>query len=65
MLPETRTYVGQTGTTAFDGYKGLRRDQRYTGTVLDDGRVRVAAVGALPGSGVHVSAAEWERWFTA
>lgn len=58
MLPETRTYVDQTDTTAFDGFTGLRRGLRYTGTVLDDGRVRVAAVGALPGAGVHVSAAE-------
>jgi len=31
---ETKTYIGESGTTAFDGYKGLRMRQRYTGSRL-------------------------------
>ena len=30
-MTETRTYDGETGTYAFDGYHGLRIRQRYTG----------------------------------
>lgn len=64
MTTETRTYVGLTGGPGgFDGYAGLRIDQRYTGTLEEGGTVRVAAVGALPGSGVTLTLEEWERWF--
>jgi len=31
VMTETRTYDGETGTYAFDGYHGLRIRQRYTG----------------------------------
>ena len=60
MTTDTRTYQGETGTTAFDGYMGLRRGQRYTGVGQGDGTVRVSAVGAR---GVSVTAVEWEQWF--
>jgi hypothetical protein len=60
---ETRTYVGQTGTHAFDGYAGLRIGQRYTGVPQEDGSVLVSGVGVLTGRGVQVSADEWRLWF--
>ncbi len=63
-MTETRTYVGETGTQAFDGYAGLRIGQRYTGTDESDGTVRVSAVGAAVGSGVTLKKEEWDRWFT-
>jgi hypothetical protein len=50
-MTETRTYVGQSGTQAFDGFMGLRIDTRYTGVVQDDGTVLVAVVGAPMGAG--------------
>jgi hypothetical protein len=50
MTTETRTYVGQSGTHAFDGFMGLRIDTRYTGVVQDDGTVLVAVVGAPVGT---------------
>jgi hypothetical protein len=62
-MTETRTYVGETGTQAFDGFKGLRLDTRYTGVVQDDGTVLVALVGAPMGAGVTVSSEEWAKWF--
>ncbi|RZK30197.1 MAG: hypothetical protein EOO63_07350 [Hymenobacter sp.] len=58
MLAETCIYVGQTGTQALDGFKGLRIGQRYTGVGQDDGTVLVAAVGAALGAGVTVSEKE-------
>ncbi|MFD1872932.1 hypothetical protein [Hymenobacter bucti] len=54
-MTETRIYVGETGTTAFDGFKGLRIGQRYTGVGQEDGWVLVAVVGAPLGAGVTVS----------
>jgi hypothetical protein len=60
---ETRTYTGLTGTQAFDGFKGLRIKQRYTGVPQEDGTVLVALVGAMVGSGVTVSSEEWEKCF--
>jgi hypothetical protein len=64
-MPEVKTYVGETATTAFDGYAGLRIGRRYTGTEQEDGKVLIAAVGAMPGSGVKLEAAQWQRWFKA
>jgi hypothetical protein len=55
MTTETRTYVGETGTQDFDGFKGLRIDTRYTGVVQDDGTVLVAVVGEPMGAGATVS----------
>lgn len=63
FITETRTYVGQTGTTAFDGFMGLRIGQRYTGVAQEDGSVLVSGVGTPAGSGVTVSAEEWRLWF--
>jgi hypothetical protein len=51
---ETRTYVGQTGTAAFDGFIDLRLGQRYTGVAQEDGWVLMSALGAQVGSGVTV-----------
>jgi hypothetical protein len=65
MTTETRTYVGETGgpNQAFDGFKGLRIDKRYTGVPQEDGTVLVALVGTMVGSGVPVSSEEWAKWF--
>jgi hypothetical protein len=63
MTTETRTYTGLTGTQAFDGFKGLRIDTRYTGVSQEDGSVLVAVVGAAVGTGVKVSSEEWGKWF--
>lgn len=60
---ETKTYTGQTGTSAFDGYKGLRIGQRYVGTPQEDGDIWVSAVGAPIGSAVVVTAEQWRLWF--
>ena len=43
---ETRTYQGQAGTHAFNGFRSLRIGQRYTGVGQDDGRVPVALCSA-------------------
>lgn len=60
---ETKTFVGFTGeTNAFDGYKGLRIGQRYTGIAQEE-NLLVAPVGAPAGSGVLVSTLEWMKWF--
>jgi hypothetical protein len=64
MTTETRTYLGETGTQAFDGFKGLRLDIRYIGVVQDDGTVLVAVVGAPMGMGVMVRSEEYAKWFT-
>jgi hypothetical protein len=53
MTTETRTYVGQTGTQAFDGFMGLRIDTRYMGAVQKDG--------VVVGAGVAVSSKKWFR----
>lgn len=63
MENEPRTYVGQTGTQAFDGYAGLRTDGRYIGVLQDNGAVLVSAVGAPVGSGVQLSREQWDKWF--
>ena len=60
---ETRTYIGLTGTHVFDGFKGLRLGQRYTGVGQEDDSVLVSAVGAPVGTGVVVSREEWGQWF--
>lgn len=63
MSTETRTYLGETGTQAFDGFMGLRIGQRYAGVVQEDGTVLVAVVGAAMGVGVTVSSEQWGKWF--
>jgi hypothetical protein len=63
MESSTKTYVGFTGeTNAFDGYKGLRIGQRYTG-IAQEQEILVSAVGAPAGTGVLVSTLEWMKWF--
>lgn len=60
---ETRTYVGQTGTTAFDGFMGLRMGQRYTGVEQQDGRVLVLSMATPMSGGVMVTGEQWAKWF--
>lgn len=59
MTTETKTYVGETGSQAYDGYAGLIIGTRYTGTE-QEGRVAIT----LPsGRATSVSAEQWKRWF--
>jgi hypothetical protein len=60
---ETRTYTGETVTHAFDGFKDLRLYKRYTGVPQEDGTFLVALVGAPVGTGVQVTAEQWDKWF--
>jgi hypothetical protein len=60
---ETRAYTCITGTQTFNGFKGLRVDQRYIGVPQKDGQVLVVAVGAQVGTGVRLNSEEWEKWF--
>jgi hypothetical protein len=74
-MTENRTYVGETGTQAFDGYAGLRIEKLYTGTISNDGTVLVSAVPpaeagsrAAPvtaSSPVTLKLEEWQKWFRA
>jgi hypothetical protein len=59
---ETKTYIGETATQAFDGFKGLRIGKRYTG-VAQEQDILVSAVGAPAGTGVLVTTLEWQKWF--
>jgi hypothetical protein len=63
MTTETRTYIGESGTAAFDGYAGFRIGKNYTATTQEDGTVRVTAQDALPGNGITLKKEEWARWF--
>lgn len=66
MQTQTRTYVGESGTAAFDGYAGLRIGQRYVGTAQEGGTVIVSLAPGEParhGSDVTLKAVEWEKWF--
>jgi hypothetical protein len=60
---ETRTYVGKAGTSAYDGFMGLRIGERYSGVTHKKGRVLVSLVGSRPGSGVLLRAEDWGKWF--
>jgi len=62
-MTETRTYTGESSTTAFDGFLNLRIGRHYTGVLQDDGLVLVSAVGSLVGTDILVTSAEWEQWF--
>jgi hypothetical protein len=60
---EIRTYLGETGTIASDGFMGLRIGERYIGVTHKKGRVLVSLVGSRPGSGVLLRAEDWKKWF--
>ncbi|MGI4834617.1 MAG: hypothetical protein ACRYFK_14270 [Janthinobacterium lividum] len=63
---ETRTYVGQTGTQAFDGFAGFRLGQVYELRYeRRGGQVAVALVHphGVEGLELLVSEGEFERWF--
>jgi hypothetical protein len=60
---ETRIYTGETVTHAFDGFKDLLLYERYTGVPQEDGTFLVALVGAPVGTGVQVTAEQWDKWF--
>jgi hypothetical protein len=61
-MDNTKTYKGETSTQAFDGFKGLRIGQRYTGIAQED-LILVSPVGAPAGTGVLVTTLEWMKWF--
>jgi hypothetical protein len=61
-MSEVKTYIGQTGTQAFDGFKGLRVNQRYTGVAQEE-NILVSPVGAPVGKGILVTTLEWQTWF--
>jgi hypothetical protein len=62
---ESRTYVGQTATRAFDGMAGFRIGQRYELTYTREfDEVRVQLPHGSPGTGPMVlTVAEFEKWF--
>jgi hypothetical protein len=69
MTIETRTFIGESGTPAFDGYAGFRIGQRYELRVerRDDSTVAVGLDHAhcTPGVGpMVVSKEQFEKWFS-
>jgi hypothetical protein len=62
---ETRTFVGQTGTAAFDGMAGFRIGQRYELAYTKEfDEVRVQLPHGSPGAGPMVlTVAEFKKWF--
>jgi hypothetical protein len=68
MTTETRTFIGESGTPAFDGYAGFRIGQTYQLRVerQDDGTIAVALEHAHCAPGVEpmvVSSDQFEKWF--
>lgn len=65
MPTETRTYIGETGTQAFDGWAGFRVGQTYQLRVehRDGGRVAIALDHGSPGAVKEMSSEEFEKWF--
>jgi hypothetical protein len=63
---ERRTYVGETGTSAFDGFAGFRLNQsyqlRYT-REFDEVRIALDHA-ATPGLIMTLEVAKFDKWFT-
>jgi hypothetical protein len=69
MTTETRTFIGESGTAAYDGYAGFRVGQAYQLRIeqRDDGTVAVALEHAhcAPGVGpMVVKSEQFEKWFS-
>ena len=68
FVTETRTYVGEPGTTAVDGYAGFQVGRQYAMTYLRryDGSV-VVSLTHIPGevgtSFIYLSREQFERWW--
>jgi hypothetical protein len=62
---ETRTYVGETSTQAFDGFVGFRVGQSYQLRYTREfDEVRIARDHAAPGAGpLVVSVEQFGKWF--
>lgn len=56
---EAKTYVGETGSQAYDGYAGLVIGTRYTATE-QEGQLHIV----LPnGRATSVTPEQWQKWF--
>ncbi|MGI4864611.1 MAG: hypothetical protein ACRYFZ_11875 [Janthinobacterium lividum] len=67
MPTETRTFIGESGTQAFDGWAGFRIGQEYELHVeRSDGDVFLMLAyheHATPGAGLVMSEEQFEKWF--
>lgn len=65
MPTTTRTYIGQTGTQAFDGWAGFRIDQEYTFEVteLENGEVDITTTHLGEERDITLTKAQFEDWF--
>ena len=67
LTTETRTFVGETGTRAFDGMAGFRLGQAYElrieRRVNGEVAIRIEHAHAAPGRELVVNEAEFEKWF--
>jgi hypothetical protein len=65
VMTETRTYVGLTGTPAFDGMAGFRIGQRYELNYTKEfDEVRITIPHGSPGAGpLVVTVEQFEKWF--
>lgn len=65
MAKETRTFVGETGTQAFDGWAGLRIGQAYTFEVTSQGNGDVDLTFEYLGRerDMTLTAEQWAKWF--
>lgn len=61
---ETRTYQGESGTQAFDGYAGFTIGTRYELEVAEEGEglLRIRPAGAT-WAGLVLTLAQYRRWF--
>lgn len=59
MTTETKIYVGETGSEAYDGYAGLIIGTRYTAEERE-GRMHIILGNGRPTS---VTVEQWQRWF--
>jgi hypothetical protein len=63
MTTETRTFVGQTGTQIFDGWRGFRIGQRYELTYTRELDTLFLQLPHAPGRTVEVRQEDFEKWF--
>lgn len=65
MTTETRTFVGETGTQAYDGMAGFCIGRQYQLSYTKEfDEVRLVIPHGSPGAGPLVlSVAEFEKWF--
>lgn len=65
MEKASRTYVGETGTQAFDGWAGFRIGQSYDLTITrhENGDVDITLDHEGRERDLTLTADQWERWF--